>query len=85
MVSSLENSRVVEPLDRCDRVLRPLLRPLALAAPNPALVLSRIICLSNESDHFDDAEDQLAATGGIDAFSQADKSNARGIEVFDQR
>ncbi|MEP0811619.1 hypothetical protein [Coleofasciculus sp. FACHB-SPT9] len=33
-----------------------------------------------------DAEDQLAATRcGIDAFSQADKSDVRGIEVFDQR
>ncbi len=33
-----------------------------------------------------DAEDQLAATRcGIDAFSQANKSDARGIEVFAQR
>nr|WP_242032975.1 hypothetical protein [Coleofasciculus sp. FACHB-129] len=85
MVSSLESSRVVEPLGGCDRALRPPFRPLALAAPNPALLLSRIICLSNESDRAEDAEDQLTTTGsGVDAFGQADKSDARGIEVFDQ-
>lgn len=95
IVSGLSSANLIAVrifLSECFSFLPPFL-PLALAAANPAKVLSRIICLSNESKakarrpvvRAEDAKHQLAATRcRVDCFGQADKPNSSAAKIFNQ-